>query len=897
MADLNGVVAPGGTNRCCGHQKVDSMSIDLGEKVKPLFAETQFDWFVKNGISGFLKLNGKRPAEGGRRKGTYKFSSISKHIQGGFNIGVLIPHGVVVLDVDTRDDGFANFDRLLADAYQGEPWAPSLDDLIKSTFTVRTGGGGLHLYYSHDPTVRARGSLRGYSGVDLKSSNAGYVVAPGSIHPDTGRAYTVENMPDAFAELPAPLAPFVLTQIHDPFEAQAQPNGGHPLWGIITSGELSTLLASLDPLQYRPYDQWFALLAASHHASGGSHEAMITFIEWSEGDAEFLGKVAGEVAKKWRGLSEVRDASKPVATVDTLLSAVANAVKVAHEAEELLGEPDEIVTCAAALVRDIRSREGAKDLEPLGDTESGNLLAWIESPVGDSLQDDPKALAEIIARVSKEPDINWPELCAALSARIDGRHSPLKIQRLVQKEATRRQKEEKDKLPTYAETVELITEASIKELAKSKDDLLAPPSGQVFKYEAGCWQEQADNAVNVSTWKVIKNIVDTRSKSAKPLNKYAADADDCVFREISTTSKELYEKSKPPHCINVSNGTLWFDKDGGYILKPHSRSDMLTTIFDYPYDPYAICPSMDKMLTQVFDNIAKRHSVEERDAFIAHWWELIGFAIQPVKEVPVMMFWIGRGQNGKSKISDIIKCLVGSKAVLPKRIDKIFNLQDNHGMASLEGKRLIITDDLNHRTLLSDGDLKTISQNTMLEVNPKNKPQKNIWTEATPIIMSNRAPRLLDTTDGFQRRVFAAYFEDNIKHLQNSPLPKIALAHEMSGILNRAVQGYSRYRKRGDFELPKSAHEFRVRFLAASNTILAFWESLDKHPSDEALVSTSDLYDRYRAWMTMEGTDKPQCREDFIEALIGQKVIVDSMFVTGWSIAPQKNEGKGQSYV
>lgn len=874
------------------------MDIDLGEKVKPSFPKDQFDWYVRNGITEFIKLVGKRPAEEGRRKTTYKHSSIDKHIKHGFNIGVSIPHGVVILDVDKGKGGFEAMDRLLADAY-GPGERPSIDDLIKSTFAVRSGGGGLHLYYSHDPSKKARGSLKGYHGIDLKTSANQYVVAPGSIHPDTGRPYTIEHRPETFSDLPEALAPYVLESIRDPLKAQS--DRPHPLWGLIGPDELETLLAALDPKDYREYlgddKAWINIMSASSHATGGDVEAMRVFSDWSASDPDYARVAHEQVEKRWSGFQERRSAGQPVATVDSILAAVASAVRTAEELEAMLGERDEIVTAAATLAKDISYRKIAKDLEPLGDTETGNLLSWIESPKGDSLRDDPKALAEVIARISEEQEINWPDLAQALSARICGVHSPLKIQRLVQKELTRRQKEEQAGKPTYAETVDLIAQASIKELAKDKDDILVPPSKQIFKYGSGLWEEQADNVISVSTWKVVKNIVDTGSKSSKPLNKYAADADECVFREISTTSKALYEREKPPSCLNLSNGTLWFDKDGGYILKPHNRADMLTTIFDYPYDPNATCPSVDEMLCQVFEPIAKNYSAAEREAFISHFWELKGFAIQPEKEIPAMFFWIGRGQNGKSKISEILMRLVGPKAVLSNGIEKIFNPQNNHAMASLEGKRLVVTDDLNHGVRLSDGDLKTISKNTLIEVNPKNKPQKQIWTEATPLIIANRAPRLIDTTDGFQRRVFATYFDANIRHLQNSPLPKIALEHEMSGILNKAIQGYSRFKRRGDFDLPKSAIDFRVRFLAASNTILAFWESLDKQPADGVHVSTTDLYERYRVWINLEGAGKAQCKADFIEALIGQKVEADGMFISGWSIAPNNGEVKGKSYV
>lgn len=61
--------------------------------------------------------------------------------------------------------------------------------VIRETAAVRTGSGGWHLYYQHPGGKVLSGAGKAGPKVDVKA-DGGYVVAPPSIHPRTGRPYT-----------------------------------------------------------------------------------------------------------------------------------------------------------------------------------------------------------------------------------------------------------------------------------------------------------------------------------------------------------------------------------------------------------------------------------------------------------------------------------------------------------------------------------------------------------------------------------------------------------------------------------------------------------------------------------------------------------------------------------
>lgn len=83
--------------------------------------------------------------------------------------------GIVVVDID--------------DPANAEAIATELGLDEKATWVVRTGGGGLQLYFRIPQGVTIKNSVkRVHPMVDVRGEG-GQVVLPGSIHPDTGRMY------------------------------------------------------------------------------------------------------------------------------------------------------------------------------------------------------------------------------------------------------------------------------------------------------------------------------------------------------------------------------------------------------------------------------------------------------------------------------------------------------------------------------------------------------------------------------------------------------------------------------------------------------------------------------------------------------------------------------------
>jgi len=103
---------------------------------------------------------------------------LALHPSGLLAIRTGAPSGLVVVDVDPAHGGTAGLAQL------------TTDGLAPPTRFVRTGSGGLHLYYRHPGphTAILNSAGRIGSGIDVRG-DGGYVVAPPSVHPNTRRPY------------------------------------------------------------------------------------------------------------------------------------------------------------------------------------------------------------------------------------------------------------------------------------------------------------------------------------------------------------------------------------------------------------------------------------------------------------------------------------------------------------------------------------------------------------------------------------------------------------------------------------------------------------------------------------------------------------------------------------
>ncbi|MES2914340.1 MAG: phage/plasmid primase, P4 family [Pseudomonadota bacterium] len=247
------------------------------------------------------RQRGKSPVDTNWTKRSYSGFDPVGHMEGGSNVGVRLGLTDLVIDVDPR--GF-------------EPIWGGVDPFVELVLrfgldpdeypTVLTGGGGMHLYLKKPADWPICGSLPDFPGVEFKSAGS-QVVAAGSVHPTTGKAYEWEPLSPSVSD--APEAPMALLEAVRRSHWKVDASGG----GEYDADELARMLERLDPSDFQIHEKWLQLMQACHHATAG--DGRQEFIDWSTGDPAYASD-AGLIGRRWDSLRS--DNSGARVTIRTL---------------------------------------------------------------------------------------------------------------------------------------------------------------------------------------------------------------------------------------------------------------------------------------------------------------------------------------------------------------------------------------------------------------------------------------------------------------------------------------------------------------------------------------------------------------------------------------------------
>jgi hypothetical protein len=237
-----------------------------------------------------------------RKRPAFTFEQAAEHMRGGGNIGVRLRPIDLVVDVDPR-----NFPVQSTSEVTANPVAAleaRFGFTLRSYPTVETGGGGSHHYMRLatplNDDVRLHNALTDFGGVEFKSVGR-QVVAPGSVHPDSGMPYRWATDASLGGEVPFAPPSLVAALTRRTGTSGGPIVHGEPDW---TPEVLAEFLANLDPRDFREHADWQDLAIACHAATLGL--GLDEFVVWSTSDDQYAHH-ASRISYRWGTF----DAEKP----------------------------------------------------------------------------------------------------------------------------------------------------------------------------------------------------------------------------------------------------------------------------------------------------------------------------------------------------------------------------------------------------------------------------------------------------------------------------------------------------------------------------------------------------------------------------------------------------------
>ena len=714
----------------------------------------------------------------------YHPEEIQEYARKKYNLGWRLAPSDVVIDVDPRNGGLEGLALLLADHQRHDPTIEDLGDVYPM---VRTGGGGFHFYGHKDPNVKTRDTVELYGkGVEFKTGGR-QVIIPGSTHP-SGQPYQFDDFSD-YTGPATPLPPWLIAQIvrgQNTVTTQAV----DPSSVDLTPVQLARLLAGLPASDYATNEEWFPLMAAAHEATGGS--GLEAFVSWSLSDNSFVGHDY-IIRSRWNSFQPGRDGN---ISINTLYKEV---VKYGGELPPM--------SLASSHVDAMPSLPPAAPyVAPLPDapiihhTDRNQLDRGIQALTISSLASDVEPLLIQIARL---PLLDQETYLAHIHQRTG--HSIGALRKTLLSARVAAYVGDDDDNDGVDDTALAVTTHLLNAKYSGGEHLIHSEDQQFWSYEKTHWKPVLPNMVGhvllKATYQYKNQNPHIRSDIAQVLT-----ASERLLRARQATGVNLNLGCQP--VINTLNCEVWLDPYTGYVApKPHMPASRLTSCLATYFDFHATCPVFNFALQQMF--------VRQPDCndIVRHLWEVIGYAIQPEKNLATWVMLHGAGANGKTVVLNVLTALLG-KASLNKSLSELDNRNNNHALADLPNRLAVIDEDLNSRTLLPDSMLKKISESKTLTANPKSQPTYEFKNTAIVLFATNEYPRIKDLSHGLRRRAQVFNFSRLFRvHEQDIYLAQRVIDTELSGVLNQALCGLQRLRARGGWDVPQSCNEARDMWL------------------------------------------------------------------------------------
>jgi len=315
------------------------------------------------------------------------------------------------------------------------------------------------------------------------------------------------------------------------------------------------------------------------------------------------------------------------------------------------------------------------------------------------------------------------------------------------------------------------------------------------------------------------------------------------------SDKFFEDKSELVEIIPVENGLLNIRTRK---IEQFNPEKIFFNKLPVEYNLNAKCPMIEKFLS---DTLPSQDIVEL-------FYEIAGFGLVKEYRYEVAFMFSGKGRNGKGKCLELLKQFVGIKNCCALPLSKISG--DSFELSELKNKLFNLAGDIDHNDLEDTATFKTITGRDLVTAKRKFLNPIHFHNYSKQIFACNELPMVFDMTRGFWDRWILIDFpftfvtkqeydsapenkKKNLKIRDENIISHILNKQELSGLLNKALDGFDRLTTNKGFRASSNLEELRINWLRKANSFNAF--CLDNLKQDfDAEISKKWLRKKYQEY-------------------------------------------------
>ena len=420
-------------------------------------------------------------------------------------------------------------------------------------------------------------------------------------------------------------------------------------------------------------------------------------------------------------------------------------------------------------------------------------------------------------------------------------------------------------------------------LYTTRDDV----KSEVWYYSDGIYVPNGSSMIKEITREVL-------------LHAYTPQRANKVIAKIETDTMIEVDEFFDKRYINeicVQNGILNLENR---TLEDFTHKKIFFNKLPVSYDPLAECEIIDFFFEEVLKETDDKNIL----------YELAGFCLHKEYFLEKAFMFVGDGANGKSKTLNLLKEFLGVENSCSVRLSQMSDLSSS-ALCELHNRLINIAGDLDNTALKTTGVFRELTGGDTLQVKRKYLRDLKFSNYAKMVFACNELPKVYEFHEGFWRRWILLEFpnkflpqseidirpnEKNLKLQDPEISKKLTTPTQLSGLLNKALDGLDRLKKNKNFSYSKGTAAVKDFWIRKSDSFMAF--CLDNVGGDyEGFVVKRKLRNEFLQYCKkykVKGVSDKSMKivlEDMFGAIEGRKSVDDSLEYVWEGIKLKKNGG------